>query len=166
MAYDVDSDDLIARYDARDVCDLASDTGSPVLLADLSANAKVAAARDDALGDVESALVAGQRYTVAQLEGLTGTALAHFKRLVCGRTMYYLLCRRPAFDPDRLKAFDEWTETQLKRLRLGENVFNLDDQKDAGVIDHEFIEAADVSKIKLLRDRVQNTYPRRVYPEN
>lgn len=166
MAYDVDAADLTDRYDARDIGDLASDTGTAVASGDLAANAKVLAAINDALGDIESALVAGSRYTVAQLEALTGVALAKFKRLACGRAMFYLLSRRPAQNPDRLKQFDEWTESQLQRLRKGENIFNLDDQKDAGVIDHQFIEAVDVSKLNLIRDRVRNTYPARTYPEN
>lgn len=161
MAYDVDAADLTDRYDARDIGDLASDTGTAIVEGDLAANPKVVAAINDALGDIESALVAGARYTVTQLEGLAGVALAKFKRLACGRAMFYLLSRRPAQNPDKLKQFDEWTEDQLERLRVGENIFNLDEQKDAGVIDHQFMSAVDASNLPTIRNRVRNTYPAR-----
>lgn len=156
--------DLIKRYDVRDIADLASDTGDAVDTASLAADANILAALADASGDIDSALLAGNRYTTDDLEGLTGNSLAKLVRLTCDIAMAFLLGRRPAHDPERLKAFEERARLLLERLRKGENVFDLDPQKDAGTPDISFQTPSTVQANDLVRDRVRHYYPARRYP--
>lgn len=158
--------DLMKRYDVRDIGDLADDTNSQVSAANLPTDPNVLAALADASGDIESALLAGNRYTTDDLEGLAGNTLSKLVRLTCDIAMGYLLARRPNHDPERNKAFREQTHFMLERLRKGENVFDLAPQKDAGVIEHATPTAVDVSKLQLMRDRTQNYYPTRRFPTN
>lgn len=157
--------DLLLRYDANDIGDLVSDVGDQVSPADLLANEVALAAIGDAQGDVDSALLAGNRYTVAEITGLTGNSESKLKRIECGRAMYYLLCRRPSFDPERLDEFDSWTRKQLERLRKGENVFDLEDQKDAGVLSHAVQTIQSVANMNLIRDQTWHYYPQRTFPK-
>lgn len=156
--------DLLKRYDARDIGDLASDTGTQVSTGSIPTDANVLAALADASGDIESALLAGNRYTTADLAAVTGNTASKLIRLTCDIAMGYLLSRRPGYDPERLKAFREQNHFMLERLRKGENVFDLTAQKDAGVIERATPTAVDVSKLNLMRDRTQNYYPARRFP--
>lgn len=158
--------DLVKRYDARDIGDLADDTGNQVAAGDLDDDPNVLAALEDASGDIDSALLAGNRYTVAELAALTGNSLSKLKRLTCDIAMAYLLGRRPAHDPDRLKAFEERCRSMLERLRKGENVFDITAVKEAGVIDRGTPSAVDYDRMQLMRDRTRNYYPRRSFPTN
>ena len=118
----------------------------------------------DAKGDVDAALLAGNRYSTDDLDGLTGNSLNKLKRIECGRAMFYLLSRRPNFDAKRLDEFDEWTLKQLERLRKGENVFDLDAQEAAGVIDHQTQDIQAVEQMNLIRDQLRHYYPVRTFP--
>lgn len=165
MAY-ASASDLMARYDKNDVLALASDTGVAIEESEAAANDVITAALDDASGDIEAALVHAARYSVADLEGLTGNSLAKLKRLVCARAMYYLLERRPAWSPERTEQFDKMTRDGLERLRKGENVFNLDEHKEAGLPSVDGPTTLDFDQLNLLRDRTQNYFPRRNLPNN
>lgn len=156
--------DLLLRYDANEVGDLVSDVGGRVSPTDLLTNGVVLTAIGDAQGDVDTALIAGNRYTTAELAALTGNSESKLKRIECGRAMYYLLSRRPAFDPARLDDFDSWTRKQLERLRRGENVFDLEDQRNAGVLGHSTQTIQSVENMRLVRDQTRHYYPQRVYP--
>lgn len=158
--------DLLKRYDARDIGDLASDTGTQVSAGSIPTDPNVLAALADASGDIDSALMAGNRYTSADLTSLAGNTASKLIRLTCDIAMGYLLARRPGFDMDRLKQFREQNHFMLERLRKGENVFDLAPQKEAGVIDHATPSAVDTSKLQLMRDRTKNYYPARRFPTN
>lgn len=157
--------DLLLRYDANDIGDLVSDVGGQVSPTDLLTNDVALAAIEDAKGDVDSALVAGNRYAASDLTALTGNSLAKLKNLECGRAVYYLLRRRiNVANSEQVDLFDKWTREQLERLRKGENVFDLTEQKDAGVIDHTTQTIQSVDRMRLLRDQTRNYYPQRIYP--
>lgn len=166
MASYANANDLLQRYDRNDIGDLISDAGNQASPIDFDGHPIITAALTDASGDLEAALFAGQRYTVDQLGELTGNSLNHLKRVTCDIAMTYLLRRRAGRDPEGLKAQLEIAETHLKRLRLGENVFNLDPQKDAGNPSVGGPSAIDYQNLNLIRDRVKNYYPRRALPEN
>ncbi len=158
--------DLTARFDSREIADLLSDDATPVDEGDFSENAKLLAILDDASGEVEAALVVGKRYEASDLSGLTGNSAAHLKRIVSELAMRNLLARRPAYKPDLLEAFEKRCQAQLERLRKGENVFNLEDQKDAGLPSVGGLSTVETQNLNLVRDRVQNYYPRRYLPDN
>lgn len=132
MAY-ATAQNLLDRYDARRIADLVSDSGtrtlapqsSPVLLACL----------DDASGEVDAACRVAQRYTSADLSGLTGNANALLVRLVCDLAYGMLVARRgyaandnAVMAPREKIAFD-----MLEALRRGERIFSGEDQAEAGV---------------------------------
>lgn len=132
MAY-ATAQDLLNRYDARRVADLVSDAGSrtlapqssPVLLACL----------DDASGEVDAACRVAQRYTQADLLGLTGNANALLVRLVCDLAYGMLVARRgyTANDSAVMAPREKLAFDTLESLRRGERLFSGENQADAGV---------------------------------
>lgn len=163
MAY-ATGEDLIARYDARDIGGLVSDDNNQVSPIDLPDDPYVAQSLEDASGDVESALLVGNRYSTTELAGLTGNSLATLKRIVCDIAMSYLLGRRAGQDPARLEGQAKLAYAHLERLRKGENVFNLDDQKLAGAPTIDGPTLATYNRLNMLRDRTRNYYPARRTP--
>lgn len=158
------SSDMTNRFDSREIGDLLSDTGVPV--DDFSGSSKMTAALEDASGEVEAAVMVGKRYTAAELGALTGNSLGHLKRIVCDLAMRNLLARRPAYNPDLLKAFEERAKGHLDALRKGENVFNIEDHKEAGLPSVGGLTSVEFSRLNLLRDRVKHYYPARRLPDN
>lgn len=165
MAY-ATSSDIIARFDARTIGDLVSDDGVRVEVSALSGNANLTAALDDASGDVESALVMANRYTTTALDALTGNALATLKRITCEIAMAHLFNRRPGFRPEQHEQVDERARAHLERLRKGENVFNLEDQRDAGTPSVGGPTTLQFDRLGLIVDRTRHYYPRRQLPDN
>lgn len=163
MAY-ANSDDLKARYDARTIGDLASDTGVRVEVADFALDTNIIAALADASGEIETALVVARRYKVSDLTGLAGNSLAKLKRITCEIAMACLLGRRPAFDPELLEKFEEKAMKSLDKLAKGENVFNLEDQKGAGLPTIDGPTVRTYTHLNLWRDRTKNFFPARRNP--
>jgi hypothetical protein len=108
----------------------------------------------------------GGRYDASELSALAGNSLAHLKRITCELAMRNLLARRPAYKPEVLEIFEKRADRQLDRLRKGENVFNIDDHKEAGVPSVDGPSLAEVQNLNLLRDRTRNYYPSRRLPNN
>lgn len=84
-----------------------------------------------ASGDVESNCLRGSIYTAADLAALTGNSAADLRALVAGCVVVRLAGRRQP-GMDKLSALAEWTQKKLESLRLGEKVFALAEQMDAG----------------------------------
>lgn len=158
--------DMVDRFDSREIGDLLSDSGVAVDEGDIPGNSKMVAILDDASGEIEAALLVGNRYTTDDLSALTGSSLSHLKRVVCELAMRDLLARRPAYNPDLLESFEKRCNRQLERLRNGENVFNLSEQEDAGVPSVDGPTTLDFQNLNLVRDRVNNYYPSRRLPNN
>ena len=162
MAYAA-STDLTARFDERVIADLASDSGEPV--GDLSSDATVEAALDDASGRIDAAVTVAQHYTPTQLAALTGTDLALLKRLTCELAMLFLMGRRQESwlgnDYERL---EKRVEDQLDRLRRGERLFGLEANRNAGLPTIDGPTTTQYDNLHLLRGRVHNFYPERVLP--
>lgn len=156
--------DLIERYDARVLGDLLADDNTSVALADVPTHPKVLVALTDAAGDIDAALMAGERYSRADLEALAGPSRALLTRITCEIAATYLEMRRMTIDVDKLTALKELAERTLNRLRKGEIVFNLAPQKDAGLPDAPLFTQVDADRSHLLRDRVKNYFPRRRFP--
>ena len=156
---------LLERYDARDIGDLVSDTGDQASPIDLLSHPLMTTVLEDASGAVEAALLVGNRYTPSDLEGLTGNSASYLERMGCDIAMAYLLARRPGFEPDRMKSQYELSEMHLERMRSGENVLNMTDQRDAG---NPNIDGPTLVRLQthlnLVRDRVNNYFPRRRLP--
>lgn len=163
MAY-ASADDLVKRYDARTLGDLCSDTGVRVSEVALPTNPKILAALDDASGEIDAALMQAKRYTTADLASLTGNSLAYLKRLTCTIAFAGLWNRRPSVDDmDRDEALKQARQA-LDRLRRGENVFDLEDQKSAGLPEVKEPSVSSIDRLNLTVDRARRGYyPRRKY---
>lgn len=165
MAY-ATANDLIARFDSRDICDLVSDSPDAVELLNLADNEALQAALDDASASVDTALLRGKRYTTDDLEGLTGNSLSMLKRIVCNKAMVFLLERRPDRDPDRLERQHDLAERYLRRLSRGEDVFDLEAQKDAGLPEVMGPTTAQVQNTHSIRSQTRHYFPRQRLPND
>lgn len=164
MAAYATSADLIKRYDSRDIAMLASDTGSPS--AGIATDPNVTEALLDASGEIDSALMVSKMYAATDLTSLTGNSAAKLKRLTCDLAMSFLFARRPLFGFEKYEAARKMSDGHLDRLRKGENIFDLQAIKDAGVPKVDGPTTVDYTDLNLVRDRTKNHYPRRVLPDN
>lgn len=156
--------DLTDRYDSRDLGDLASDSNATVSETALKSDRKVLAALADASGEIDAALLVGNRYTPMELANVTGFSKSHLTRITCDIAAARIMARRMGRDVEKVKAMNELAEGHLERLRKGENVFNLTDQKSAGnpsATGLSVVEYSDPNTSNLIRDRVRNYYPGR-----
>lgn len=161
MAY-ATAADLIARCDSRLLGDWVSDTGVRVAEGSLSGNAKITAALDDASGQIEVALLQGERYSVADLAGLTGNSAKHLIRMTCDVAVYLLQDRRRyGADNESRKEALQRSEEHLEDLRQGKHVFDITAVKDAGLMDGQVgPTAVELANSHLVRYRTKNYYPR------
>lgn len=160
--------ELLDRYDSNDLGDLASDSGTQVTATLLLSNRKIKAALDDASGEIDAALLVGNRYSPDALRDLTGYSRSHLVRITCDIAAARMMGRRIGRDMEKAKLMVEQAEQHLERLRNGENVFNLTDQKSAGnpsATGLTTVEYEDPNAAGLIRDRTGNRYyPRRPSP--
>lgn len=103
--------------------DSTSDEGSQLLMLGLAA-----------CGELESACFIGNRYSTADLAGLTGSGKGRMEKLVADLWFWACVQRRqpgtgdPSRVPGALQALQE-----LDRLRDGERIFGLQESGDAGL---------------------------------
>jgi phage gp36-like protein len=125
--------DLIVRYDTRVVGNLLSDNGTTVAAGAIPTNATALALMSDASGELESALLRGQQYSVADLTGLTGNALSYLVRITCDIAFGLLYERRPYQDAEKRKDAVDKKDDLLKMLSDGTRVFGTPGAELAGV---------------------------------
>lgn len=157
MAY-ADFQDLIARYDANEVSELASDVSSPE--GDLENSARITAALDDASGRIESSALVGGFYTVADLESLTGNSQSFLKRITCDLAYAFLLQARPGkYSDETRKQIFEQSESWLKMLREGANIFNISRTVSASIPSVDGPTAVEHQRLNVITERTRNFYP-------
>lgn len=159
--------DLVARYDVRTVGNLCSDNGVVVSPANLATDPNLLAVLADASGEIDAALLQGQRYTTADLAGLTGNSLAYLKRLACKIAMGLLWERRPYLEDDNKDAALKAARDSLEKLRKGENIFDVTAVKDAGVPSIVTPSVSSVTALNLMVDGARGSngfYPPRRFP--
>lgn len=129
-------EDLIDRYDVDLVGDLASDDRETLDREDVPTHPHVLTALEDASGEVDTALLAGGRYTTDQLAGMTGTSASYLKAIVCGLAMAALHERRPeAVEEARIERLTKRATEAIRAIRRGDNVFGLQEQIEATRLD-------------------------------
>ena len=160
----VNGDDLLARGDRRDIAELAVDSESPVDDVAISTHANVLVALEDAEGEVIANLLAGGRYTTAQLEALTGSALSFLKRMICEIALLHLYRRRPSWKPDLLEAYKKLAEMYLERLAKGDAIFGGDDDRaEAARVSIDGPTLSEISQLNFITDR-SGYFRKRVLP--
>lgn len=158
MAY-ADGEDLTARYDIDLIGDLATDDRETLSRSSVATHPHVLTALEDASGEVEAALLAGGRYTVAQLQGLSGPAASHLKAIVCGLTMVALHERRPeAVDEKTIERLTKRATEAIRALKRGENVFGLEEHIEAGRTLLRGPSAIDITNRNGLASRMSGRY--------
>jgi phage gp36-like protein len=154
MAY-ADPADMKKRYDHRRLGQLVKDDGTQATEAALDADDNLLECIDDACGMVNSYALRGGRYTVEDLEALTGVDLKFLKRLVCDLT-YGLLVQRRGYTGSELDSLAPGYKTALAwldKLAEGSLIFN----------DADAILAGKPHRVVLSYDRTLVSSTRRLY---
>lgn len=141
--------EFLKRYDVRSVGDLVSDdgtriTGSTAILASGILESVLA----DASGAVESACLVGEKYNPTSLSALTGNSAALLKRIVADLAYGMLRMRRGHKEDTPMPGYEmalEW----LNRLRLGERIFGLQENMDAGKPDNVPVTESVLERLRL-----------------
>lgn len=156
---------MLERYDARVIGDLVADDDTRVAAASLPANTVLTAFLEDASGLILAACLRGERYTEADLTGLTGNSAKHLIRITCDIAMASLYGRRmdSQYEEARAKS-EERAEKHLERLRKGEHVFDVDANKDAGLPTSTYPSLSDSANRNGLRESVRGLFPTRRVP--
>ncbi len=157
---------MLQRFDAREIGDLCSDDDVQVSRIDLLTNPNLQAMLDDASGEIEVSLMAGNRYTAADLAALTGNSAKFLVRICCDIAFYNLLCRRPLGKTEERKTYAEIAREHLKMLKSGDEIFDIEAIKAAGIASVSGLTSAEYDQLNLIRDRTRNTYPSRRLPDN
>jgi hypothetical protein len=140
---------FVERYDIRTVGDWLSDETPPRRLTptEVLNSTVLATLLLEASGEIESACLMGERYTVDNLLSLTGGSAELLCGLVGGLTLGKLWGRRPRTDSQPFPTAARWAQDYLQRLATGERIFGLVEVTEAGRMDH------DRETASVIRDR-------------
>jgi phage gp36-like protein len=127
--------DMMARYDVRRLGDLVRDDTTRADPSSLLSDTVLQTALDDAAGEIDASVLAGQKYLPADLAGLTGTDLALLKRLNCDLAYGFLVMRRGYSAADAQAQAPGFARAQelLQLLRDGNKVFGVLANRQAGL---------------------------------
>lgn len=155
MAY-AEPADLILRVRPETIADLVSDGPVRVTEDELETNANLLAALDDASGEMDAALRVGNRYSAAALAALTDNSLALRKRICCDLAWALLLRRNGS--PTEAEASSKKAESMLEALRKGVNIFDLEDNADAGLPESAGPSVQQIINANGIRERTPHYY--------
>jgi len=154
------ADELVDRFDERTIRDLLSDTDEPAAQVPLSDNTRLAAIMDSASGMVLSAALAGNNYTEAELNALTGIAKAWITDLTCQLVFARLARRRPGrFDAAYLESLEEPARQWLDDLRHGKRILPVANHLEASTMTVDGPTAVDYDRLNLITSRTRHFFP-------
>lgn len=137
-SFSVTGTDLMSRFDPDSIARLASDDRAAALSrADTANHVNVTAALNDAKGRFMAAIQFGGRYRTADLNNLTAESLEYAKRIVCTLAMAMLMGRRLGSHAEERQRLVQEAQMALDMLSSGKDVFTLEAQLDAGLLEHE-----------------------------
>lgn len=154
--------DMIARYDVHTLGDICTDDEDPVTPEKLKTNVKMLTALNSATGRIKAAALRAARYTVADLEGLTGESKEYLKTLTCRVAFWELWQRKPYADDQQRKDVKTLCDEAIEQIRSGDECFEVAAVIAAG---HPTIET--VSRVEIQQDwslAVDQARPR-FYPQ-
>ena len=128
--------DLVARYDADTIAQLATDNHTKISRADIPTDDNVLTALLTASGDIDVRLRVGRNYSPEQLTSLDDNSREHLRDIVCTIAMAKLFRRRPGVHRELSKEIREEADKYLDRLAKGENVLGIvddDSHEEAGL---------------------------------
>jgi hypothetical protein len=136
--FNVTGADLMARFDPDSIARLASDDRAASLSrADTASHPNVTAALSDAKGRFMAAIQFGGRYRASDLNNLTAESLEYAKRIVCTLAMAMLMGRRLGSHAEERQRLLQEAQMALDFLSAGKDVFTLEQQLDAGLLEHQ-----------------------------
>jgi len=148
--------DLMTFVDARLIGDLCEDAGNRLTPTQILADPNVAAALSAAAGTINAAVLVGARYTVAQLEAVTGDD-AVFIQMLNSWLAFGVLCGRRGRDPKEQPEYVQSLET-LEQIKKGAEMFNVGPGQNQ-VPQTNFISAANYQAVGTLRARTPELFP-------
>lgn len=163
MAY-ATGDDLLARYDARVLGDLIRDDGVRLSPSEIAGDMTVETALSSAEGELNSQVLKGNRYRVADLEALDGADADFLKDIVCTLAFFWLHRRRSWVEiSDSMREARKMVNETLKALADGKAIFNVEGTRNAGVAEVQAVSRVELERDwNLLRDVAAGKfYPRR-----
>lgn len=157
----VEPTDLVARFDVRTLGDLVNDEGQRISEGELLSHPRVVEALSASYGKLKTYVLRGNRYSEADLAGLTGDDLAALKDLVCMLAFMWLHRRRHWVKiSDAMKHEMEMVKSALEALGSGEQIFNVEGVRAAGVAKVVAVSRVEARRWNLVVDRVRGKqYP-------
>jgi phage gp36-like protein len=156
-----------ARYDARLLGDLVTDSGTAASASAQLTDANLQAALDDASGAIDAALLNGQRYSATDLSGLTGNSQKHLIRMTCDIAIVYLVDRRAYHKMNEtLERIMVRAQGFLKQLKDGDNIFDVPAQIAASVPVTTGPTTQTLVNLNSIRRQTRNYYPTEILPGN
>jgi phage gp36-like protein len=131
--------DLLARYDLRRIGDLVLDTDQRATEAELTGNGLagvvVQTALSDASGMINCAILAGERYLLADLRDMAPDSKAYLNRICCDIAYGLLISRRGygGADLDAMTSRAKESEAALEQFRNGDRVFDIEKNEQASL---------------------------------
>ncbi|MBQ9875375.1 MAG: DUF1320 family protein [Thermoguttaceae bacterium] len=117
--------DMIERYDARQLTRLSFDDDARHDASELANSEILGAALADAKGELKAALSVAGMYSDEQLERLAPESLALAKRVMCELALAFLYGRRGGESRETTAQIRQSAEEYLERLRKGERLFSI-----------------------------------------
>lgn len=129
--------EMVKRYDVRLLGDLVGDAGVRVGPSELVDDPNLQQAIDDAWGEILAALLMSQRYSEADLAGLSGESQKYLVRINCQIALGNLQERRGWKEDDTRAAAHvaaaNRARKELEDLRTGKKVLNVEAVTAAGL---------------------------------
>lgn len=153
---------FLGFFDGRTVGDLCSDTGTRIAAAALLTDANLSLALKGASGELEAAVLLGNRYTVADLQALTSTYNSgiFLARIVAGLTFRDLLRRRPDLEIQKPPQSEE-AEKIIQALSMGERIFAFSETANAGATEEDVETSRDVDDRRMVTWHTRRYFGRR-----
>lgn len=154
-------DDLIQRYDIDVIGALATDDREQLGRLAVPSDPNVATALADASGEIDVNLIAGGRYTPAQLAALSGGSRSHLIRITCAVAMACLFERRPGMYTEMAEAICKISRANLAALARGQNVFGIPElaNGNAATIATDTVQSIDIENLNLMPGRMSRFFP-------
>lgn len=160
--------DLLVRADIRAIADTLIDTGGraggtaptiATIMANPDAVLRMQTALNWASGEVEMACLVGNKYTVTDLQALTGMSLASLVGIVVDLAAWRLMQGRylTLAITELYRAANE----KLQMLRDGARIFALSNQAAAGLPQNQFISQQTINMVDLSTTQARRFYGRR-----
>lgn len=158
--------DVIDVCDVRTLGDWLSDTGQRLTPGEVTSSGESGGRlyrfMQEASGEIESAVFRGGRLTAADLAALTGNSLRKLKALAAGYAVFLAWDHRPgAFGKSEMPARAGKALEDLDLLCAGERIFAFQEMADAGRIDHEVEDRADVAARNGIAYRARRFFGKR-----